>query len=397
MNYPTTTPARIAIAIASAVALMTVPAAGHTQQNTTHRYAYDAHGNVTQAIDPLGHATTIGYDALHRRIDTTDAAHGVTRYGYDGQDQLIAVTDARTLVTSYRIDGLGNLTQTTSPDTGVTVNTTDDAGNLTTRTDAKGQVATYRYDVLHRIAHIAYADGGTVDYAYDQGPNAIGRLTQITDASGSMALSYDPHGRVVAELRTVGDQQFTTAYRYDSVGRLAGITYPSGRSVDYVRDGMGRIGQIATTRDGTTQILVAQVHYQPFGPAQTITFGNGSVHTRSHDLDGRVTGYTLGGQTHAIDYDAASRITAIHDASAAHNLSIGYDALDRLTSVQSPHGSLGYVYDAVGNRTRQTVDAAGTDTTYGANSNRLIQVTGSQTTTVGMDATPRPYAISPTP
>lgn len=57
--------------------------------------------------------------------------------------------------------------------------------------------------------------------------------------------------------------------------------------------------------------------------------------------------------------------------------------LDRLASEQVPNSSRGYTYDAVGNRTQSTINAAATSYAYGAASNRLAGVGGSAVT---MDA-----------
>ncbi|MES2296809.1 MAG: hypothetical protein V4582_07180 [Pseudomonadota bacterium] len=369
---------------AAVLCVLTATAAAQTQTTTT-TFLYDANGNLTQVTDALGHVTKYGYDALNRRTTITDAATGVTRNTYDGQDQLTSVTDPRNVVTSYTIDGLGNLTQTSSADTGTATRTYDDAGNIKSSTDAKGQITRYQYDVLNRVTLVTYADNATCAYEYDQGANGIGRLTRLVDVNGGIAYAYDLHGRLILETRTVDGVNYATGYRYDGAGRLAGMTYPSGRSIDYARDAMGRTIQITTTtRDNVTTTLVSAVQYQPFGPAQAVTYGNGQVYRRSFDLDGRIASFTLGSQTQAITYDAASRITAIADASnAATGNSYGYDALDRLTSYVSPNVGQGYAYDAVGNRTQKSNNGAVTGYSYGATSNRLTQA-GSQP--VAMDA-----------
>lgn len=354
-------------------------------QNTTTSFLYDANGNRTQVTDPLGHITKNTYDALNRLSTVTNPSNGITRYSYDALDQITGVTDPRNLVTSYTIDGLGNRIAVTSPDTGTTRNTFDAAGNVLTTTDAKGQTTAYQYDALNRVTQIRYADGSLVTYVYDQGTNAIGRLSQINDMSGSTQYGYEPHGRVVTETRTINNVVYVTAYRYDNAGRLMGLTYPSGRSIEYIRDSLGQITQINTTKDGVTQALVTQVAYRPFGPAQTVVFGNNQSYTRGYDTDGRVTSYTLNNQAQAISYDAASRITAVVDANA-NKVSYGYDVLDRLISALRAGGSLGYTYDAVGNRSSQTNGAAVTSYSYGAASNRLTQVTGSPTSVIATDA-----------
>jgi YD repeat-containing protein len=354
-------------------------ALAQTPQNTTTLYEYDIRGNLTKVTDPLWQTTKFSYDALSRRISTTDYKNGITKYEYDLLDQLSQVKDARNVITSYTIDGLGNLSQTTSADTGSTMNTYDEAGNLSSSTDAKLQKTLYQYDVLNRMTLITYADGATVSVQYDLGDNAIGRVSSITDSSGSITCAYDPFGRVASETRSIGGTNFVTSYRYDVAGRFSGLSYPSGRRVDYGRDATGRVTQITTTQAGSTTVLVNQVIYQPFGQAQAITLGNNRVQTRSFDLDGRLTTFSLAAQTMAVSYDAASRITGIVDAANATNGNMyGYDTLDRLTNVVTPTTTQSYVYDAVGNRTQKLIGASTTNYTYAGPGNRLTAV-GAQT------------------
>ncbi len=369
-------------AVTGAVLYMLASIAAAQTQNTTTNFQYDANGNLTQVTDALGHVTKYGYDALNRRTTIMDAATGVTTNTYDGLDQLVAVSDPRRVVTSYTIDGLGNLAKTVSADTGTTSNTYDEAGNVKTSTDAKGQTTSYQYDVLNRVTLVTYADASTVAYQYDQGANGIGRLTRVVDSNGSIDYAYDLHGRLLQETRTIAAVAYTTAYSYDNAGRLAGMVYPSGRTLNYVRDAMGRISQINTTRDDVTTALVTQVLYQPFGPAQALTYGNGQVYRRSFDLDGRIASFTLGSQTQAISYDAASRITAIADAAnPATGNTYGYDTLDRLTSYVSPTAGQSFAYDPVGNRTQKSNNGAVTGYSIDAASNRLLQA-GSQAVTL---------------
>ena len=59
-------------------------------------------------------------------------------------------------------------------------------GNLKTRTDARGVTVSYSYDLLNRLTAVDYPDESLdVSYSYDAGPNGIGRLTGMTDASGN--------------------------------------------------------------------------------------------------------------------------------------------------------------------------------------------------------------------
>jgi YD repeat-containing protein len=50
-------------------------------------------GNLLTESDPLGHATTYGYDHLYRRTSTTDADSGVTNFIFDAAGNLLSLTD----------------------------------------------------------------------------------------------------------------------------------------------------------------------------------------------------------------------------------------------------------------------------------------------------------------
>lgn len=372
--------------------------------NQTTVYEYDANGNLTGITAPYTSAsikqTTLNtYDALDRLIKTTDPANKTTRYNYNRQGRLSQIIDPKNLGTQYAIDGLGNLTKQTSPDTGITSNTYDTAGNLRTRTDAKGQLASYSYDALNRVTGISYTGGTapaqTINYSYDQGGNGIGHLTRIVDGTGTTAYSYDQHGRLIAETRqpaTAPSTSYTTAYRYDVQGRLKGITYPSGRTVGYTFDGMGRISRITSGHNGATATIASHILYEPFGGVHSFTYGDGTTapvqtYVRQRDGDGRIASYTLNGRAKLLGYDAASQLKFISDSDLANPVaSYDYDALSRLSSYSQGTISHNYGYDADGNRTTQTIGSTISTYGYAPGSNRLASIqTGATTQSITHD------------
>ena len=308
--------------------------------NARTAYGYDNNGNLTSVTDPLNHQTANGYDALNRVTQVTDPANGVSSYGYDPLDQLRSVQDPRNLATIYTVDALGTTTTTQGPDTAATVKTYDAAGNVLTSKDAKNQTTQYQYEALNRVTLISFEDATTRTFQYDTGTNQKGQLTKVIDGSGSTAYTYNLQGRLTNKIQAVGTVNLTTSYAYDTTtGRLTTMTYPSGAGITYTWTN----GQITKMESGVNTVASAIV-YQPFGVAKSWTFGNGQVISRSFDLDGRMTGHSLG----TIGYDDASRITSQNLVFA--NRTYGYDALDRVTSYVDLSGSFGYGYDANGNR-----------------------------------------------
>jgi RHS repeat-associated protein len=354
-----------------------IGAAGGPSVTTT--YGYDSNANLTSIEAPLGRDTANDYDELDRLIAITDPGSGLTQFGYNALDQLVSVTDPRSLVTSYSYNALDDLKQQTSPDTGVTLHTYDSGGNPQTRTDARGQVATYSHDALNRITSAAHSDQ-TIGYSYDSGTNGVGRLTGITDNSGSTTWTYTPQGRVATREQITAGVYRYVGYGYDSAGRLSTLSYPSGVVITYGYTA----GKLTSITSGSETIL-SGVLYDPFGPIRGWTWGNASLTVRGFDLDGNLDLLDSGGlKTYA--QDDAFRITGITDAEDPdQSWSYGYDLLDRLTGASRAGLSQGWTYDANGNRLSQTGTAASTYAMSGT-SNRLNGVSGALSRSYGYDA-----------
>ncbi len=338
--------------------------------NQTTVYTYDNVGNVIGISDAAGSRVN-HYDALNRLIQHTAADNGVTRYHYDGQDQLVSVSDPRQLVTEYIRDGLGRLNQTLSPDTGSSSQQYDAAGNVVKHTDAKGQVVRYQYDALNRLTAIDYDQDSLlrVRYIYDEGPNALGRLSRMSDNTGETVYHYNDQGRLVVEQRSVFDQSSRIAYQYDAQGRLTGYQYPSGRWVNYDYDGLGRVVQVRTTVNDQEKIIASDITYQPFGGLRSLVFGNGQLYQRDYDADGRIRGYSLNQQPVNLNYDAAGRLDSRIQGDQVSYYQ--YDSMSRLTGFEHGSALQGFDYDLVGNRLGQTQGQLTTHYTPDSTSNRL--------------------------
>lgn len=341
----------------------------------TTAYTDDLNGNPTAITDPMGNVTHQIFDPLNRLVTVVDPENGNTTYNHDALDHITDVADPKGLDTHYTYDAFGDVLTQTSPDTGTTTYTYDLDGNRLTKTDANGVTTSYTYDALNRLTGITYPDSAeNVTYSYDQGTNGIGRLTTIVDQSGSTAYQYDTHGNIVSKTSTVYGHTFAVAYQYDAADDLAGVTYPDGMQVTYVRDAAERITSVTATRNGVTQTLASGISYEPFGPLSGLTYGSGLTETRTYDQDYRLTSISVPGiEQWTVTDDANNDITGITDTlNSANSQTFGYDALNRLTSAQGFYGTLGYNYDFDGNRTALSTNGTTTAYSYDAASNRLL-------------------------
>ncbi|MCG8433990.1 MAG: DUF6531 domain-containing protein, partial [Gammaproteobacteria bacterium] len=339
-------------------------------------FEYDLEGNQTAVVDPLLNRTENTYDALNRLTEVKDALNGITDYDYDGRDNLTSVTDPRNVNTTYDYNGFDELKQTVSPDSGTSTYTYDAAGNRLTQIDARNVNVTFDYDALNRLTAIHYPTASKdIVYTYDQGVNGKGRLTKITDETGSTDYAYDRRGNLINIVSVVNGVTFTVTYEYDPADNLTAVVYPDNARVEYARDAAGRVTGIThTPSGGSAQTIASGLSYQAFGSLDALTFGNDLAHNRTFDLDGRLDTLITGAvQNLDYGYDAAGNIDSITDGvNAAKNQSFGYDLLHRLTSATGVYGSLSYDYDGVGNRTILTDNGSPTSYTYGANDNRLL-------------------------
>lgn len=352
-------------------------------------YGYDGNGNVLSVTDALGHKTSHAYDALNRLASTTDAAGGVTSYTYDAGDHFVHVTDPRGLVTGYAWDGLGQLWQQQSPDTGTTNYGYDAYGRLSSFIRADGTQTYLAYDSLNRLTSKT-AGGVTRAYTWDVCTNGKGRLcAATTSGADSVGYSYSPEGWVTGRSFSIsGGPTYGLGYAYDNMGHLAAVDYPDGNQAlyDYTD------GAVADVRMkvGTYNITgVSSITYRPMDLAMSNwTSYNGLTNAITYDSDLRPMSITVPNvESLGFTYDAADRITqTANGINGSLTQNLGYDALNRLTSVSSGADNETYQYDAAGNRTYQVINGTATNFSVAATSNHLNSVSGGYNDSYGYDA-----------
>jgi YD repeat-containing protein len=113
-------------------------------------------------------------------------------------------------------------------DMGVWTYEYDAVGNLIKQTDAKLQVLMFDYDALNRLTRKRTSTQTRATYLYDNliKGNCIGRLSKITDLSGSTEFFYDNLGREIKSIKSVSGIAYGVLREYDALDRLTKLTYP---------------------------------------------------------------------------------------------------------------------------------------------------------------------------
>jgi RHS repeat-associated protein len=287
---------------------------------TFTEYTYDADGNRTSIQDPRGNRATYVYDALNRLVKMTQLAQSgdvISEYKHDSRDNLISVKDGNENRTLYIYDDFGNLIQILSPDAGRTTYLYDEGGNLIQKIDAKGTVVNYSYDALNRLTSINFPDPSeNIVYSYDSPlvSYGVGRLTSTDDPSGTSVFNYDFQGNLVKEEKNIGTIIYTNKYGYNKNNSLTSLTYPSGRTVTYGLDRVGRESRVSALLNNNTKTLAFEINYLPYGGMTGLAYGNGLSLMYRHDLQYRVSSITVEPVLNRLySHDPNGNIIAIND------------------------------------------------------------------------------------
>ncbi|MDD3665182.1 MAG: DNRLRE domain-containing protein, partial [Bacteroidales bacterium] len=239
--------------------------------NETHK---DASGNVVRTINvgPMGDV--------------------MTSFVYNAIGELMSYTDADNLSSVYTYDRLGRKTSFLHPDNGLTSYVYDKAGNLiqlqTANLAVNSQFVNYAYH-YNRLASVTFPPVGgstnisNVSYQYGApgDGNMTGRLTELSDATGTRSYKYGKMGEIVSENRVVvaptpllPTRTFTTLFTYDSWNRLISQLYPDGETVGYQYDKGGNLIKITGSLNGSPYEYLKRVDYDHYEQRTFAQYGN---------------------------------------------------------------------------------------------------------------------------
>jgi RHS repeat-associated protein len=188
-------------------------------------------------------------------------------------------------------------------------------------------------------------------------PAGIPPGTRVTERT------YDLFDRIETETVTLEDGGAATIrYTYYNDSRRRTTTDAFGRVTFYEYDGQARLSRV-TASQGLPDEHVTTYEYWPDDLLKTVTKPNGTVTSYDYDRADRLTSIVIrrGADvlaSYAYTYDPnGNRLTQVETSGGDPGLTTyTYDDLDRLETVTYPdHTSAAYEYDAVGNRTRETL------------------------------------------
>ncbi|MFG2076267.1 RHS repeat domain-containing protein [Nonomuraea maritima] len=375
-------------------------------RTSTRRAADRAH--VTPP--PGGTASTVLADAEGRVTElrqytgaTPSGAYEATKYAYDRAGRLTSVTDAMGNVWRHHYDLRGREHRTEDPDKGVTTRVFNDLDEEVSTTDARGRTLVHSYDLLgRRTATREGSASGTLlaEWRYDvlakghlaesiryvDGQAYVARIEAVDREYRTLRQSVTVPAR---EGKLAGTYLFNTRYTADD--QVRSITFPAAgglpeESVTYGYDAMGQPraveGLSTYVTDARYSKLGETLQYELSSGARkawlTFTHEEGTRRLVRSQLD-RDTGTVSDLDLH-YSYDAMGNVTRIADrpgGKAVDTQCFTYDHLRRMTAAwtatddcaaAAPRSDLiggvapyatSYVYDAVGNRTKETQHAFG--------------------------------------
>lgn len=371
---------------------------GSVEQSSTHSYV----GLTRTVTDALGRATSTTMTAWGDTAEVQDPLGARTRYEHDAFGHLLRVRDAGgTPLADLAYNPFGLKLTHVDADLGTWTLTRNALGEVISRRNAKGQLATYEYDLLGRLKRRTEPEGIT---SWTWGSSAtsrnVGQLVSVAGPGYAEYYSYDALSRL--SRRTISSEGVHYYdYGYDAAGRLASLTYPASvggfrLKLGYEYDGAQPIRIRDLTAQGQLLWQLGAVDaagnvldesrgsrlrvfsgYNPAtgaleyrqaladaAPVQDVSFGwdgagylrerrdlgRSSLESFSYDAAGRLESAIRNGVLDlAIRYDSTGNVTWKSDVCPSSASCFTYDPSHRHAVATA--GSGRYAYDANGNMT----------------------------------------------
>ena len=355
-----------------------------------HRYEYDELGRMTLHVAPDGSEVRYGYgarratvtapngvvteevlDSVGRTIERHEDHGGdeatTTRYTYGADGNLWIIRDPADNLSLMFYDSFGRKVFYWDGDMGPVHSVYNAVGELVEERNASTWKS-WEYDVLGRKVSEASPEG-VATWEYDTAQNGVGMLAESVGMNPTIrdAYEYDGLARLSSVARTrSGGLWHTESFTYDGFGRLDETIYPTGRlRVENEYNAFGYLAGIKGYTDGNSAPAIAWQRETVNERGQTTgqSYGNGVTDTQTWNredgsLESICTSFSSGCsvQDIAYDFDEMRRLTYRRNAHIYPGASswdtaeiLGYDDLNRLTSVTGAGQDLSLEYGLDGN------------------------------------------------
>ena len=292
------------------------------------QYSYNSRGLLESVQDPMGGIVSYTYDAMGNPLTVTNNGQVITTNTYDNAGRVLSVTDALGTSERYQYDKCGRVVKSVDRNGVVTNNTYELVTDYLEKQVKGEEITEYTYDVSGNVLTASNGDG-TYEYSY-----TFNNMLQSVKAPDGkeISYSYDAHHNLIEVVDYSGD---VIGYEYDEFDRVIGIKRNDIPIARYGYTTLNNIGVIKYPGQGRTSF-----YYDRAGRliSQFNTLENG-IRTNSYSYE-----YDLNG----------NRIREIDNGNVTEYT---YDALNRLTGVTEPDGTItSYTFDTQGNIGTKTVE-----------------------------------------
>jgi RHS repeat-associated protein len=334
--------------------------------NTTYFY-YDNQGNRTNVVYADNYSVTNFYDLLRRVASTSDNGGNNVTNTYNNQGLVIAASNTLGQVQATVYDLLDRATNSVDAN-GVSVNTTFDNLNrpltrsypdsgveswvytlnvagATSYTNQIGNIVTYAYDAMNRKTNEVYVGVTTNKYVF----NGASDLLTLTDGKNQTTTwGYDSFGRVTNKVDAASNP--VLVYQYDADNRLTNrYSLAKGPTV-YRYDPLGNLTNVDYS-GGTVTMPSVYLAYDKLNRLTNMVTSGTFTNNYTYDAVGQLLSEGGLWPNDTVSYTYSSRLrnslTLQAPNASAWSQSYSYDTARRLTSLISPAGTFGYIYDPV--------------------------------------------------
>ena len=266
-----------------------------------------------------------GDPAAARLVHVGSPERVVTEYVRNAVGTITAIRHSG--LTRYRNrDARQRLTASYDPELGGWTRYSYDAVGRLSAKYAPAGTTSYSYDSLDRLTRTRYPDGQVETFSYD----ANGNLTTAKNGVATRSFSYDRLDQPSTNTLRIDGRTFTSRVSRDLRSNVSSLRYPSGRTISYSPDYLGRARYAWP--------MVTSVTRFASGLPSRLSFFNGAVTTQQQDSRHRLVQTTtqkaglVVADLRYSGYDGLGNPQQVRDlAYAPRNMTqLSYDGVGRL-------------------------------------------------------------------